>query len=319
MDGNLILICSDEQEGTTDLVCQWLNYYNKKFLRISKKDEIKINKIELLKENGVEIYFEINQRKFRLSEICSYWYRRSFLTFKKVEEVEYTIDGENINLELSNALKQEFVNVERLFLKILHHKAKLNTHFDNYINKLEALHLAIKNGLDIPHTQILTRKDDLTIEGEIISKAIGDLIFRTAKGNISLAPCEVEKEDLQENFFYSCFQKRIQKKYELRIFYAFDIFFTTAIFSQKNEKTKLDFRNYDYDFPNRVVPYKLPFEIEQKLRQLMKDLKLKSGSIDMVLTCDNNFVFLEVNPVGQFEQVSFPANYNLHQLIAQRL
>lgn len=28
-----------------------------------------------------------------------------------------------------------------------------------------------------------------------------------------------------------------------------------AIFSQQNEKTKIDFRNYDYSRPNRVVPY----------------------------------------------------------------
>lgn len=38
-----------------------------------------------------------------------------------------------------------------------------------------------------------------------------------------------------------------------------------AIFSQENDKTKIDFRNYDIANPNRCVPYKLPRRIEKQL------------------------------------------------------
>jgi hypothetical protein len=46
---------------------------------------------------------------------------------------------------------------------------------------------------------------------------------------------------------------------------------------------------------------------------------LTSGSLDVVLTTQYEYVFLEVNPIGQFEQVSVPCNYNLFKTIAEIL
>jgi D-alanine-D-alanine ligase-like ATP-grasp enzyme len=48
----------------------------------------------------------------------------------------------------------------------------------------------------------------------------------------------------------------------------------------------------------------------------MQKLKLNTGSIDMIYTNDSKFIFLEVNPVGQFGMVSKPCNYNLEKKIA---
>ena len=49
----------------------------------------------------------------------------------------------------------------------------------------------------------------------------------------------------------------------------------------------------------------------------MSCLGLDSGSIDMVVTKEGDFVFLEVNPVGQFNQVSKPCNYFLEKEISK--
>lgn len=97
------------------------------------------------------------------------------------------------------------------------------------------------------------------------------------------------------------------------------MFFSSAIFSQSDNQTKVDFKRYNNIKPNRVVPFKLPISIEKKLICFMNDCGLNSGSIDMIYTKDKNFVFLEVNPVGQFEQVSFPCNYNIFKHIAEYL
>jgi D-alanine-D-alanine ligase-like ATP-grasp enzyme len=59
--------------------------------------------------------------------------------------------------------------------------------------------------------------------------------------------------------------------------------------------------------------------VEKKIYILMKRLGINSGSIDMVYTKDGRFVFLEVNPVGQFAQVSMPCNYFLEREIAYEL
>ena len=92
-----------------------------------------------------------------------------------------------------------------------------------------------------------------------------------------------------------------------------------AIFSQNNNKTKVDFRRYDTEFPNRLVRYSLPKNIQNKLILLMSHLKLATGSIDMIVTEDNDFIFLEVNPFGQFGMVSKPNNFNLEKRIAKYL
>jgi glutathione synthase/RimK-type ligase-like ATP-grasp enzyme len=77
--------------------------------------------------------------------------------------------------------------------------------------------------------------------------------------------------------------------------------------------------NYNFEKPNRTVPYKLSSELMEKLTLLMNDLHMESGSIDIVVTKDKRFVFLEVNPVGQFAQVTGPCNYNLYKVIAEYL
>lgn len=115
------------------------------------------------------------------------------------------------------------------------------------------------------------------------------------------------------NFFPSLVQNYIEKKYELRIFYLNGEFYSMAIFSQKDNQTIIDFRNYNKTKPNRTVPYKIPDCQAIKLDLLMKKLEINCGSIDMIVTNDNEYVFLEVNPVGQFGMVSYPCNYNLEK------
>jgi len=126
-------------------------------------------------------------------------------------------------------------------------------------------------------------------------------------------------ESTSSTFFPSLFQEEVKKKYELRIFYFLGEFYSSAIFSQGNNKTEVDFRNYDKEKPNRVVPYQLPIDLGQKLKTLMDELNLETGSIDMIVTPEKKYVFLEVNPIGQFNQVSIPCNYFLEKKIADYL
>ncbi|MGH9762966.1 MAG: hypothetical protein ACREAC_19250, partial [Blastocatellia bacterium] len=69
----------------------------------------------------------------------------------------------------------------------------------------------------------------------------------------------------------------------------------------------------------RTVPYRLSCDLESRLAALMKAVNLDTGSIDMVRTVDGRFVFLEVNPVGQFGMVSQPCNYYLERKLAKAL
>ena len=89
-----------------------------------------------------------------------------------------------------------------------------------------------------------------------------------------------------------------------------------AIFSQLDDKTKLDYRNYNREKPNRNVPFKLPDKIKNQILDFINITRLNTGSIDLIYSKENDFVFLEVNPVGQFGWVSKYCNYYLEKKVA---
>jgi len=81
----------------------------------------------------------------------------------------------------------------------------------------------------------------------------------------------------------------------------------------------IDFRLYNKENPARRVPFKLEKEIENRLSYFMKIENLNCGSFDLIVDKNGGFVFLEVNPVGQFGMVSYPCNYKLEKRIAEFL
>lgn len=96
-------------------------------------------------------------------------------------------------------------------------------------------------------------------------------------------------------------------------------FYSMAIFSQNDEKTSLDYRNYNMEKPNRNIPFQLPLNIEKNLKLLMKEKNLNTGSLDLIYSRDGEFILLEINPVGQFSWLSENCNYNIEKKIAELL
>lgn len=95
------------------------------------------------------------------------------------------------------------------------------------------------------------------------------------------------------------FQSLIKKKYELRITCFGSYAIAVKINSQKNLETQLDWRvKQTHDL--EVTPYLLPNHIKSKLVALMQSLGIVFGCVDMIVTPENEYVFLEVNEQGQF-------------------
>ena len=159
--------------------------------------------------------------------------------------------------------------------------------------------------------------------GSVITKGIHEsLHFSDDDCFYSVYTEEIDNDNidqLSEYFYPSLFQSKLEKEYEIRSFYIDGEFYSMAIFSQSDETTKVDFRKYNEKKPNRNVPFKLPNEISLKLKLFMHEMDLSSGSIDLVYTISNEFIFLEVNPVGQFAMTSEPCNYYLEKTIAKKL
>lgn len=95
------------------------------------------------------------------------------------------------------------------------------------------------------------------------------------------------------------FQAYVPKQVELRITVVGEQVFACEIHSQQAHRTRHDWRNYDlHNTPHR--PHRLPPEIAQRCVQLTARLGLCYGALDLILTPDGRYVFLEINPNGQF-------------------
>ncbi|MBK9459049.1 MAG: grasp-with-spasm system ATP-grasp peptide maturase [Sphingobacteriales bacterium] len=285
----------------------------------------------LISSSCQNIVLKFNKLSIDIEQITSFWYRRDMLNIKSIDtssmikEVEDTADYKIRLQSYLQAYLQSEINIVIDFMYyLLKDKKHINSHINNRPNKLCILHLAQKAGLDTPLTLITEENEcinNIFKDDFFISKAITECVFWledlsafsgfTTKGrNIDIS---------KGGMFISQFQEKLDKLYELRIFYLEGICHTVAIFSQLDEQTIDDFRHYNKSYPNRTPPYKLPKEIEKKITSFMQLADYNCGSIDMIVTKDKRYVFLEINPIGQFQQVSKPANFYLERSIANFL
>ncbi len=114
------------------------------------------------------------------------------------------------------------------------------------------------------------------------------------------------------------FQRYIQKAFELRITVIRDKVFACAIYSQASEMTREDWRRYDLkNTPHEI--HQLPPEIETQCISLVKTLGLFFGCIDMIVTPAGEYVFLEINPNGQWLWIEHLTGLPISQAIADLL
>jgi ATP-GRASP peptide maturase of grasp-with-spasm system len=317
----MILIISSSVDHTTTKILRWLQYSRTPFLRINGEDNISFLNIE-----NNEISITCSNHIIKLSQIKAVWYRREGFNFN----FDFIV-SDNLK-DIDSAVTKHFTICEQKDVEAyIHYRLQQIPHLSSYltasVNKLSVLYEAQKLGLKIPNTLITTDGTSLSkfinkYDNNVINKSIGSSNTFLADGkDWGLYTNTVKEGDFtpNETFFPSKFQNTIQKKYEIRTFIMDSKFYSMAIFSQKNNRTKIDFRKYDWDQPNRNVPFKLPDEIESRLLKLLKKFKLDCASIDLIVDEKNDFIFLEINPVGQFGMVSIPCNYFLDKKVAEFL
>ena len=317
----MVMILSSPDDFSTNDVIDWLRYYNISFLRISINDIIKYKSVSI-SDFEFNIEFMVNENSYHLYDFTAFWYRRSHYNIF----INKIVGNNKIIKQINKHLQVETNEIHKLFTNYIREKS-INNYNDISINKLEVLKLATTIGLKIPDTLITTKRIAVSHfmrkHSKIITKNFSQGIFIYNKNKSFNSITNIVTKEifdiLPREFSYSLFQEHISKIFELRIFYLMGTFYSSAIFSQNDPKTSVDFRNYNKDKPNRTPPFKLPAEIEIKLLKLMRTLNLNSGSIDMLVSENKEYVFLEVNPIGQFGQVSIPCNYYLEKLIAKEL
>lgn len=312
----MIVILSEKTDYSTFEVMQWLNNFNIEFVRINSTDQIHLMEIDLNKNTFI---VRINEIIIDIFQVSMIWHRRGMFRFS----LKSTTD------QISIIQKQEDHVINHYIFEsfLLDNKNVIGNYLFSNPNKLLVLRFARKIGLDIPDTFISGNKKKIlnfiSNKSKVITKGLGNPITYREGGSLYKSYTEeLTSPDLvqfDDNFFPSLLQNRIEKKFEIRTFFLIDKFYSMAIFSQQNSKTAVDFRKYDSLLPNRTIPFKLPKKVERKLVLLLKKLKLNTASIDIIVNDKGKYIFLEVNPVGQFGMVSKPCNYFLEKKLAKKL
>jgi len=318
------LILSIAEDKSTQDVVKWLCRKGVDFYRINSID--KITDIEItLNSDKNDIKIEINNEYFvSLLEIESSWFRRGDIKYG----IYFDIIKERRNKIFQNYLIDEVVVIRDLIFNILKTKRSINTFYDEVLNnKLIDLFDAHSIGFEIPRSLITGNKKKACTFLEnfaSITKSLSNP-FNAEDGSYYISSggtLESYLSDLypKDDFYFASFlQCKIDKSYEVRVFYLHGEFYPMAIFSQLDDRTKLDYRNYNTERPNRCVPFKLPQILEKNILRFMHLKNYNSGSLDFIVTNSDEFVFLEVNPLGQYDWVSYNCNYYIDEIISNYL
>jgi glutathione synthase/RimK-type ligase-like ATP-grasp enzyme len=189
--------------------------------------------------------------------------------------------------------------------------------------KLYQLQVATRCGFDIPRTVITNRADDAVafttpelMNRGVAAKAVGfspEFGLRTRR----LSDADITAlRDVQ--YAPVILQEYVPKAIEVRATVVAGTVFAAEIHSQENPNTAVDWRHYDLASV-RHAPHDMPALIERKCLRLVRELGLAFGAIDLVLTPSGRYVFLEINPNGQWLWIEDLTGLSIARALAQAL
>ena len=178
-------------------------------------------------------------------------------------------------------------------------------------DKAWQLRLAPRIGFEIPPTLITNDPDELLDfhqqhDGQLICKALGFPHFdalNTADDRWVFTTQLVGPRDVgyldSVRYCPAIFQAYVPKRLELRVTVVGDRVFACEIHSQDRARTRHDWRRYELASTPHSS-HSLPADVEAMCVRIVAALGLCYGAMDLVLTPDGRYVFLEVNPLGQY-------------------
>jgi len=297
-----ILIITNKVDAHADIVIDELHARNAKFTRLNTEDFPRCVQLSYESENDDLVVRCLDSGNVVSAEaIKSVWYRRpdpvvidvsiTDEAFRKLARQECTAAMEGLHQLLNEAF---WIN-HPLALR----KAR---------PKIFQLSLARRLGFSVPKT-IVTNDPDKAAEfvkrcpGDVVTKTLNqpsvdrdeDRFFTIFTHVLSSS----DKKTLEAvRYAPTLFQEYIPKKVEIRVTIFGRAIFSAEIHSQQNALTRHDYRHIGVEID--YLPHKLPEKIEDLCLQLVSELGLVFGAIDLILTPNGEYVFLELNSNGQW-------------------
>lgn len=176
-------------------------------------------------------------------------------------------------------------------------------------NKQLQLELAARAGLPVPRTLITNDPDEArafvaACPGGVVTKMMNAVSVWDEGEEHALFTNLVRPDDVEAlDDLVLCpmtFQEKLEKALELRVTVVGDEVFSASIDSQSSARARVDWRRDGLGMIGEWRHHDLPREVGDGARALLDTLGLTYGAFDYVLTPDGRYVFLEVNPEGEF-------------------
>ncbi|MBN1208718.1 MAG: hypothetical protein JXB05_27905 [Myxococcaceae bacterium] len=310
----ILIVTSDASDSTVADLRHALDQRGAETVVLSPETLSAPSSLRIDAQGGGRAVLSLEDRELDLTRVRSAWLWRPFYAYP---ESDKRLEGRfRSELERSFFLEQwrSFYNGLSLTLRQCGVFC-VNPPPANFAleEKCSQLLVAAQVGLRIPPTLYTTR---LPVARAFFEEHGGHIIYKPFRtiGHVVredsqsrevevLYTNRVQAEHLVEPEGFipspSIFQPYVPKQIELRIVVVGRRVLACAIHSQQTEKARDDWRRFDLA-PMPHVPHTLPDELQAQLVAYVERLGLVFGSIDMILTPEGEYVFLEINPNGQF-------------------
>jgi glutathione synthase/RimK-type ligase-like ATP-grasp enzyme len=311
-----ILIVSTKVDIATDHVVLKLRDLGASPYRINTEDLplIASSSIALASSHSPSWLWSSGHRTADLDGVRSVWFRRHRLPLLPREIA--TQDAEYCLRESEWFLKGALYSRTSLARPVewMSHPAKIQM----AESKIYQLSVARSLGLTVPDT--LISNDPKRVRsffkekgGEVVAKPLRLGYFDYGDRQTGVFTSRVAPDDLEEDTPLGMapviYQELLPKLFDIRVTVVGRRVFAAAIDSQSEPTAALDWRRTE----NKDLPHyahDLPAQVRDACLNYTAALGLSFGAIDFVLTPRNEYVFLEVNPNGQWvwieEKLGFP-------------
>ena len=198
-------------------------------------------------------------------------------------------------------------------------------------SKMRQLRLAQMLGMKVPATCFSNRREDVIafvrpFKYVMLKSIESDNVWLGEETEYVFFGQKVQSASLEEqsqevfsqtaNFV----QEYVEKQYELRVTVVCDQVFACKIDSQRMEedKGKVDWRQgYEYGLCYEL--YEMPDAVQEFCIRFLQRMHLNFGCFDFIVTPQDDFVFLECNPNGQWLWIEHETGMQISQAIAECL
>ncbi|NHN27927.1 MvdD family ATP-grasp ribosomal peptide maturase [Flavobacterium jejuense] len=249
-----------------------------------------------------KVFLDYEGHRESLHDIESLWYRRSHNLGDGLNSV---LDGEY----LSSVHGEIRVTLYGMLESLNCFQIGKYSSYRRLDSKEEQMKIASFLGLLVPDTCITNSPEEANKfvkahpNGAIVKMQSSFAIYKDGFENVVFTNV-VKEEDLEKiDTLQYCpmqFQEKLEKEVELRVTIVGDEIFAFAVDSQKLANAKVDWRREGTTLLNDWVPYELPANIKSKLLEMMDIYQINYGAIDIIVTPDDKYYFLEINSAGEF-------------------